>query len=62
MPSYLRCAEIENKRVELPVELNTEAELTREIARLRAELARREREKDQSYREHDLPGLAHGVS
>jgi len=40
MPSYLRCAEIENKRVELPVELNTEAELTREIARLRAELAR----------------------
>ena len=44
MPSYLRCAEIENKRVELPVELNTEAELTREIARLRAELARRERE------------------
>jgi putative nucleotidyltransferase with HDIG domain len=38
------CAEIENKRVELPVELNTEAELTREIARLRAELARRERE------------------
>jgi putative nucleotidyltransferase with HDIG domain len=28
----------------LPAELNTEAELTREIARLRAELARRERE------------------
>src|SRR6201996_6967410 len=44
MPFYLPCAEIENKRVELPVELNTDAELTREIARLRAELARRERE------------------
>ena len=28
----------------MPAELNTEAELTREIARLRAELARRERE------------------
>jgi putative nucleotidyltransferase with HDIG domain len=33
-----------NKRVELSVELRTEAELTREIGRLRAELARRERE------------------
>jgi putative nucleotidyltransferase with HDIG domain len=33
-----------NKRVGLPVELRTEAELTQEIARLRAELARRERE------------------
>jgi putative nucleotidyltransferase with HDIG domain len=33
-----------NKRVELSVELRTEAELTQEIARLRAELARRERE------------------
>ena len=41
---FLHCAEIVNKRVGLPVELRTEAELTREIARLRAELARRERE------------------
>src|SRR6202034_4014329 len=37
-------AETVNKRVGLPVELRTEAELTREVARLRAELARRERE------------------
>ncbi len=33
-----------NKPVELQAELNTEAELTGEVARLRAELARRERE------------------
>jgi putative nucleotidyltransferase with HDIG domain len=35
---------IPEKRVELPVELETEAELIREVERLRAELARRERE------------------
>jgi putative nucleotidyltransferase with HDIG domain len=42
--SCLHCGEIVNNPVELPVELRTESELKREIARLRAELARREQE------------------
>src|SRR5246500_5002252 len=42
--SSAHCAGSRNKRATLPAELGTEAELTREIARLRAELARRERE------------------
>src|SRR6201996_3486334 len=44
MPFYLPCAELRNKRATLPAELGTDAELTREIARLRAARARRERE------------------
>src|ERR1700740_3570759 len=38
------CAGLRSKRAKLPVELGTETELAQEIARLRAELARRERE------------------